>query len=184
MDELLVESLGLTKACDTSQSYNQLQICLLSFFDTFIIDNSMRRIAGEHRGLLTVISLTREQLEDIGSDKLPSFSMGPSSPFCHHDVHVDPGCTREPHTPPWFGLEWVCRYFFYGARPFLPLDHHDRAWRCLDRYFFYRYAFADTVSRQQVRWSQVFQLEDPGEEDLGCMQEVDSHGQSSAVSAL
>jgi hypothetical protein len=66
MEELLVESLGLTKACDTSQSYSQLQICLLSFFDTFIIDRSMRRIAGEHRGLLTVISLTQEQLEEIG----------------------------------------------------------------------------------------------------------------------
>ena len=80
-------------------------------------------------------------------------------------LHVDPGCTREPHTPPWFGLEWVCRYLSYGAKPFLPLDHHDRAWRCLDRYFFYKDSFIDTVSGQQVRWSQVFQLEDPGEED-------------------
>jgi hypothetical protein len=26
----------------------------------------------EHRGILTVISLTQEQLEEIGSDKLPS----------------------------------------------------------------------------------------------------------------
>jgi hypothetical protein len=33
----------------------------------------MRRIADEHIGLLTVISLTQEQLEEIGSDKLPSF---------------------------------------------------------------------------------------------------------------
>jgi hypothetical protein len=64
------------------------------------------------------------------------------------------------------------------------LDHHDRAWRCLDRYFFYRYAYTDTVSGQQVRWSQVFQFEDPGEEDLGCMQGADSHGQSSTVSTL
>jgi hypothetical protein len=63
------------------------------------------------------------------------------------------------------------------------LDHHDRAWRCLDRYFFYRGVYADTVSGQQVQWSQVFQLEDPGEEDPGCMQGTDSHGQSSAVSA-
>jgi hypothetical protein len=30
-------------------------------------------IANEHRGLLTVINLTQEQLEGIGSDKLPSF---------------------------------------------------------------------------------------------------------------
>jgi hypothetical protein len=43
MDELLVESLGLTKACDTSQSYSQLQMFLLACPDTFIIDSSMRR---------------------------------------------------------------------------------------------------------------------------------------------
>jgi hypothetical protein len=30
-------------------------------------------IADEHIGLLTVISLTQEQLEEIGSDKIPSF---------------------------------------------------------------------------------------------------------------
>jgi hypothetical protein len=71
-DELLVKSLGLTKACDAFQSYSQLHICLLSFPDTFIIDSSMRRIADEHIGLLTVISLTQEQLDEIGSDKLPS----------------------------------------------------------------------------------------------------------------
>ena len=109
--------------------------------------------------------------------------MGPRSLFCQHDVHVDLGCTRKPHTPPWFGLEWVCRYLFYGARPFLPLDHYDRAWRCLDRYFFYRDVYTDTVSGQQVQWSQVFQLEDPGEEDPACMQGTGSRGQSSAVSA-
>jgi hypothetical protein len=50
-------------------------------FDTFIIDNSMRRIADEHRGLLTVISLTQEQLEEIGSDKLPSFPWDPGVRF-------------------------------------------------------------------------------------------------------
>jgi hypothetical protein len=43
MDELLVESLGLTKACDTSQSYSQLQMFLLACPVTFIIDNNMRR---------------------------------------------------------------------------------------------------------------------------------------------
>jgi hypothetical protein len=43
MDELLVESLGLTKACDIFQSYSQLQMFLLAFPDTFIIDNNMRR---------------------------------------------------------------------------------------------------------------------------------------------
>jgi hypothetical protein len=44
VDELLVESLGLTKACDTFQSYSQLQMFLLAFPDTFIIDNNMREI--------------------------------------------------------------------------------------------------------------------------------------------
>jgi hypothetical protein len=41
MDELLVESLGLTKAYDTFPSYSQLQMFLLAFSDTFIIDNNM-----------------------------------------------------------------------------------------------------------------------------------------------
>jgi hypothetical protein len=77
MEELLVESLGLTKACDTSRSYSQLQICLLPFSDMFIIDSSMRRIEDEHIGILTVISLTQEKLEEIGSDKLPSFPWDP-----------------------------------------------------------------------------------------------------------
>jgi hypothetical protein len=126
MDELLVESLGLTKAYDIFQSYSQLQMFLLAFPDTFIIDNSMRRdrqwlrtwgvarprppdmsvftasnrievdrhrqpietwcvmvsiigqvIAGEHRGLMAVISPTQEQLEKIGSDKLPSLPWDP-----------------------------------------------------------------------------------------------------------
>jgi hypothetical protein len=43
MDKILLESLGLTKACDTFQSYSQLQIFLLACPDTFIIDSSMRR---------------------------------------------------------------------------------------------------------------------------------------------
>jgi hypothetical protein len=43
MDELLVESLGLTKACDAFQSYSQLLMFLLACPDTFIIDSSMRR---------------------------------------------------------------------------------------------------------------------------------------------
>jgi hypothetical protein len=43
MDELLVESLGLTKACDTSQSYSQLQMFLLAYPNTFIIEKNMRR---------------------------------------------------------------------------------------------------------------------------------------------
>ena len=39
VDELLVKSLGLTKAYDTFQSYIWLQIFMISFLDTFIIDN-------------------------------------------------------------------------------------------------------------------------------------------------
>jgi hypothetical protein len=98
MDELLVESLGLTKACDAFQSYSQLQICLLSFSDTFIIDNSMRRIADEHRGLLTVISLTQEQLDEIGSDKLPSLPWDP-------------------------GVHWVSQMFHYMMTQVAPESH-------------------------------------------------------------
>jgi hypothetical protein len=41
VDEILVESLGLTKAYDTFQSYNQLQMFLLSFPNTFIIDSNI-----------------------------------------------------------------------------------------------------------------------------------------------
>jgi hypothetical protein len=39
----------------------------------FIIDNSIRRIVDEHVGILKLISLTQEKLEEIGSEKLPSF---------------------------------------------------------------------------------------------------------------
>ena len=41
----------------------------------------MRRITDEHRGLLTVISLTQEQLEEIGSDELPNFPWDPGVRF-------------------------------------------------------------------------------------------------------
>jgi hypothetical protein len=42
VDELLVESLRLTKAYDTFQSYSRLQMCLSAFPDTFIIDDNVR----------------------------------------------------------------------------------------------------------------------------------------------
>jgi hypothetical protein len=123
---LLVESLGLTETGNLFQPYSQLQMSLLPFPDTFIMDNNMRRdrqrqrawrvhgprppdrstftassrievdhhrqpvetwcvmvstigqmIADEHRELLTVISLIQEQLEEIGSDKLPSLPWDP-----------------------------------------------------------------------------------------------------------
>jgi hypothetical protein len=38
-------------------------------------------VTNEHIGLLTVISLTQEQLEEIGSDKLPSFPWDPGVCF-------------------------------------------------------------------------------------------------------
>jgi hypothetical protein len=41
VDELLVKSLGLTKACDTFKSYSWLRIFMVSFPDTFIIDNNV-----------------------------------------------------------------------------------------------------------------------------------------------
>ena len=50
----------------------------------------------------------------------------------------------------------------------------------MDKYLFYRGVFTDTVSGQQVRWSQVFHLEDPGEEGPVCMQGANSRGQSNA----
>jgi hypothetical protein len=43
VDVLLVESLGLTEAGSIFQPYSQLQMSLLPFFDTLIMDNSMRR---------------------------------------------------------------------------------------------------------------------------------------------
>jgi hypothetical protein len=60
MDELLVESLGLTKACDTSQSYSQLQMFLLARLNTFIIYNSMRR----DRSWLSEWRVSRPRLHD------------------------------------------------------------------------------------------------------------------------
>jgi hypothetical protein len=162
MDELLVESLGLTKACDTFQSYSQLQMFLLACPDTFIIDNSMRRdrpwlrtwgvarprppdmsiftassrievdrhrqlvetwcvmvsiigqvIADEHRGLLTVISLTQEQLEEIGSDKLPSFPWDPgvhlaSRMFYYRVTQVAPESHICHHGLVWSGPAGIC----------------------------------------------------------------------------
>jgi hypothetical protein len=41
VDELLVNSLGLNKFYDTFQSYIQLQLFMLAFVDTSIIDNNI-----------------------------------------------------------------------------------------------------------------------------------------------
>jgi hypothetical protein len=40
MDELFVKSFGLTKEYDTFQSYSWLQIFMIAFPNTFIIDNN------------------------------------------------------------------------------------------------------------------------------------------------
>ena len=142
----------------------------------------MRRIVDEHRGLLTMISLTQEQLEEIESDKLPSFPWDLGVHFVS-TMFMLTQVAPENHTLH-LGLVWGG---FVGTCPMgRDLSFHliiMRAWRFLDRYFFYRDTFTDTMSRQQVRWSQVFQREDPGEEDPVYMQGADSHGQSSAVSA-
>jgi len=42
MDGILFESLGLTKAYDTFQSYSQLQMFMLAFPDIFVIKNNIR----------------------------------------------------------------------------------------------------------------------------------------------
>ena len=41
-----------------------------------------------HGGLSTVISMTREQLVDIGSDKLPSFTWDPGVHFVSRLFHL------------------------------------------------------------------------------------------------
>jgi hypothetical protein len=63
MDELLVKSLGLTKACDTFQSYSQLQMFLLACPDTFIIDNSRRN----DRSWLRTWGVARPRPPDMSS---------------------------------------------------------------------------------------------------------------------
>jgi hypothetical protein len=76
--------------------------------------------------------------------------MGSRSSLGESDVslHDDLGCAREPHTPLGVSLEWACRDLSDRARQLFTLDHHDRTWRWVDRYFFYRDVFIDTVSRQ------------------------------------
>jgi hypothetical protein len=65
----------------------------------------MRRIADEHRGLLTVISLTQEQLEEIGSDKLPSFPWDPGVHFVSTMFYMLTQVAPESHTLH-LGLVW------------------------------------------------------------------------------
>jgi hypothetical protein len=43
VDVIVLESLGLAKAGDIFHPYGQLQMSLLSFLNTFVMDNSMRR---------------------------------------------------------------------------------------------------------------------------------------------
>jgi hypothetical protein len=156
VDVLLVESLGLTEAGGIFHPYSQLQMSLLSFPDTLIMESSMRRdsqwqwtwgvprprppdmsiltassrlemdrhrqrvdtwcvmesimgleIVDEHRGLLTVISLTREKLEEIGSDKLPSLPWDPG-------VHL---------------VSRMFRYMKTQVAPESHIHHHGLIWR-------------------------------------------------------
>ena len=55
-------------------------------------------IEDEHRGLLTMINLTQEKLEEIGSDKLPSFPWDP-------------------------GVHWVSKMFHYMMTQVVPEIH-------------------------------------------------------------
>jgi hypothetical protein len=79
-------------------------------------------------------------------------------------------------------LHWGLVSGYHRALRGQDLEVDQLTLRRLDRYFFYKGVYVDTVSGQQVRWSQVFQLEDPREEDPLCMQGTDSRGQSSGVS--
>jgi hypothetical protein len=162
VDVLLVESLGLTEAGSIFQFYGQLQMPLLPFPDTFIMDNNMRRdrqwqrawrvrgprppdrstftassriemdrhrqpaetwcvmvstigqmIADEHGGLPTVISLTQEQLEEVGSDKLPSLPWDPgvhlvSRVFHYMVTQVAPESHTLHQGSVWSGSAGIC----------------------------------------------------------------------------
>jgi hypothetical protein len=70
-------------------------------------------IADEHRGLLTVISLTQEQLEEIGSDKLPSLPWDPgvhlaSRMFYYRVTQVAPESHILHHGLVWSGPAGTC----------------------------------------------------------------------------
>jgi hypothetical protein len=162
VDVLSFESLGLTKPGIIFQPYSQLQMSLLPFLDTFIMDSSMRRdrqqqrawrvrrprppdrstftassrievdhhrqpaetwcvmvstigqmIADEHRGLPTMISLTQEQLEEIGSDKLPSLPWDPGVQLISRVFHyMVTQIAPESHTlhqgSVWSGSAGIC----------------------------------------------------------------------------
>jgi hypothetical protein len=84
--------------------------------------------------------------------------MGSGCSFGWQDVLLqgDLDCAREPHMPPWVGLEWACRDLSNGLRHIFNFGHHDHTWRWLDWYFFYIDVFSDTFFGHQVQWSQVF----------------------------
>jgi hypothetical protein len=59
----------------TFTAYNRSEVdCVRQTIETWCVMVSIidQVTTDEHKGLLTVISLTQEQLEEIGSDKLPS----------------------------------------------------------------------------------------------------------------
>ena len=68
-------------------------------------------IEDEHRGLLTVISLTQEQLEEIGSDKLPNFPWDPVVRFVSTMImltQVSPESHTLHHGLVWSGSTNTC----------------------------------------------------------------------------
>jgi hypothetical protein len=70
-------------------------------------------IADEHRGLMTVISLTQEPLEEIGSDKLPSFpwDLGVHlvrKMFHYVMTHIVLDRHIHHHGLVWSGPAWIC----------------------------------------------------------------------------
>jgi hypothetical protein len=141
-------------------------------------------IADEHRGLLTVISLTQEQLEEIGSDKLPSFPWDPgvhfvSRMFYYMMTQVAPESHILHLGLVWSGPAGTCpmeRGIF--SLLIIMIGHGDGWAGTTSTEMFYRCS-----SGQQVQLPQVLQLEDPGVEDPVYIQGAVRHGQHSAVPA-
>jgi hypothetical protein len=120
---------------------------MVSIIDLVMID--------ECSGLPTMISPTQEQLAETGSDKLPSFPWDPGVHLVSRMFHcMTTQVAPKSHTLHlglvWSGSTGTCPM---GRDLFLPLDHHDRAWRGTSST---EVSMPDTVSGQQVRWSHVF----------------------------
>jgi hypothetical protein len=133
-----------------------------------------------------VISLTQEQLDEIGSDKLPSLPWDPGSVhwvsrmFHYMMTQVAP----ESHTLHlglvWSGPAGICPD---GARTFslliIMIGHGDGWIGTSSTEMPLQIQFLDNRSGGH----RYFSLRTQERRDSGCMQGADSHGQSSAVSA-